>query len=58
MAEKDRKSKLRESMASEKDALAKRFDMVDQVMQERPAGLLRATASGSSVAKLVSNYVN
>ncbi len=51
MAEKDRKSKLRESMASEKDALTKRFDMVDQVMQERPGGLLTATVPGP-MAKL------
>jgi ParB family chromosome partitioning protein len=48
MAEKDRKSRLRDSMASEKDALAKRFDMVDQVMQERPGGLLGSTATDST----------
>ena len=45
MADKDRKTKLRDSMETEKEALNKRFDMVDHVMQERPGGLLNSTAS-------------
>lgn len=44
MAGKDRKSMLKDSMTSEKDALAKRFDNADQYMQERPGGLLLPSA--------------
>ena len=50
MANKDRTTKLRNSMASEKEALNKRFDIVDHVMQERPGGLL-STITSISTAK-------
>lgn len=40
MAIKDRKSKLKVSMEDEKQALTKRFDLADQLMQEQPGGLL------------------
>jgi len=44
MAGKDRKSMLKESMVSEKDALAKRFDNASQYMQQQPGGLLSPPA--------------